>query len=64
MSAGMHLFAGRSLFREPDSFWQRLSASYSKRNAIIHRGETATEDDATQSLHVARRLVHIMSEVS
>lgn len=63
MSAGMHLFANRSLFREPDDFWQRLSASYSKRNAIIHRGENATEDEATQAIAVARQVVQIMREV-
>jgi len=63
MSAGMHLVANRSLFREPGGFWQRLSASYSKRNAIIHRGENATEDDATQALAVARRIVQIMGDV-
>jgi hypothetical protein len=63
MSAGMYLVANRSLFREPDGFWQRLSASYSKRNAIIHRGENATEDEATQALAVARRIVQIMGEV-
>jgi selenocysteine lyase/cysteine desulfurase len=63
MSAGMYLVANRSLFREPDGFWKRLSASYSKRNAIIHRGENATEDEATQALAVARRIVQIMGEV-
>jgi hypothetical protein len=63
MSAGMHLLANRSLFREPGDFWQRLSASYSKRNAIIHRGENATEDEATQAINVARRIVQIMREV-
>jgi len=39
------------------------SASYSKRNAIIHRGENATEDEATQALAVARRIVQIMGEI-
>jgi hypothetical protein len=63
MSAGMHLVANRSLFREPDDLWQRLSASYGKRNAIIHRGENATEDEATQAIAVARRIVQIMGEV-
>jgi len=63
MSAGMHLFVNRSLFREPGDLWQRLSASYSKRNAIIHRGENATEDEATQAMDVARRIVQIMREV-
>lgn len=63
MSAGMHLFANRSLFREPGDLWQRLSASYSRRNAIIHRGENATEDEATQAIDIARRIVQIMREV-
>jgi hypothetical protein len=63
MSAGMHFVANRSLFREPDDFWQRLSASYSRRNAIIHRGENATEDEATQAVAVARQIVQIMGEV-
>ncbi len=63
MSAGMHFVANRSLFREPGDFWQRLSTSYSKRNAIIHRGENATEDEATQAVAVARQVVQIMSEV-
>lgn len=63
MSAGMHLFANRSLFREPGDFWQRLSGSYSKRNAIIHRGENATEDDATQAIAIARQIVQVMREV-
>jgi hypothetical protein len=63
MSAGMHLVANRSLFREPGDFWQRLSASYSKRNAIIHRGENASEDEATQAVAVARHIVRIMREV-
>jgi hypothetical protein len=63
MSAGMHLVANRSLFREPGDFWQRLSTSYSKRNAIIHRGDNATEDEATQAVAVARKVVQIMREV-
>ena len=63
MSAGMHLVANRSLFREPGDFWQRLSASYSKRNATIHRGENASEDEATQAVAVARQIVRIMREV-
>jgi hypothetical protein len=63
MSAGMHLFAKRSLFREPGELWQRLSASYNKRNAIIHRGENATEDEAAQAVAVAQQIVQIMREV-
>jgi hypothetical protein len=63
MSAGMHLLAKRSLFREPDDLWQRMAASYSRRNAIIHRGENATEDEATQTIAVARQIVQVMGEV-
>ncbi len=63
MSAGMHLFAQRSLFREPDGFWKRLSNSYAKRNAIIHAGDSATETDATTALEVAQRIVAIMNEI-
>lgn len=63
MSAGMHIVAHRSLFREPGDFWQRLSTSYTKRNAIIHRGENANEDEATQAVAVARQMLRIMHEV-
>jgi hypothetical protein len=63
MTAGMHLVANRSLFREPGDFWKRLSASYSKRNAVIHRGENATEDEATYAVAIARQIVQIMREV-
>lgn len=63
MSAGMHIVANRSLFREPGDFWQRLSASYNRRNAIIHRGENATEDEAAQAIALARKIVQIMDEI-
>lgn len=61
MSAALYLISGRSLFREPEDLWQRLSNSYNKRNAIIHRGENAGEVDARQALNVARRIVEFMS---
>ncbi len=61
MSAALYLLSGRSLFREPGNLWQSLSTSYSKRNGIIHRGESATEDDALQALDVAKRFVEIMA---
>jgi hypothetical protein len=60
MSAALYLVSGRSLFREPDDLWQRLSNSYNKRNGIIHRGESATEDDARRALEVALNVVKIM----
>jgi hypothetical protein len=63
MSAGMHLFANRSLFREPNELWNRMTASYNRRNAIIHRGENATEEEARQAIDVARRIVEIMNSI-
>jgi hypothetical protein len=41
--------------------WQQLSTSYNKRNAVIHRGESAEEADARQALEVARRVSEFMS---
>ena len=61
MSAALYLVSGRSLFRESGDLWQRLSSSYNKRNGIIHRGESANEDDARRAVDVARRIVEIMS---
>jgi hypothetical protein len=63
MSAGMHLFANRSLFREPGGLWDRMTTSYGKRNAIIHQGENATEDEARQALAVAQEIVQIMNAI-
>jgi hypothetical protein len=63
MSAGMRFVASRSLYNEPDHLWERMSASYSKRNHIIHRGDNATEDEARQAIEVARAIVGIMSGI-
>jgi hypothetical protein len=63
MSAVMHLVAHRSLFREPDELWDLLSTSYGKRNAIIHRGENATEDEARAALGIARRIIGVMDSL-
>ena len=63
MSAALYLVSGRSLFRESGDLWQQLSISYNKRNGIIHRGESATEDDARRAIDVARRVVEIMSSL-
>jgi hypothetical protein len=60
MSAAPFIVAGKSFFREPNDLWQRLSTSYNKRNAVIHRGESADEADARQALEVARRISEIM----
>jgi len=60
MSAALFLVSGRSLFREPKDLWQRLSNSYNKRNGIIHRGESADEDDAHLALDIARTIVELM----
>jgi hypothetical protein len=61
MSAALYLVSGRSLFRESGDLWEQLSISYNKRNGIIHRGESASEDDARRAIEVARRVVAIMS---
>jgi hypothetical protein len=63
MTAALFLVTGRSFFREPGDFWQRISTSYNKRNSIIHRGENAHENDARMALDVARRVVEIMAEL-
>ncbi|MEI8375647.1 MAG: hypothetical protein WCJ35_22730 [Planctomycetota bacterium] len=60
MTSGLRMVAGRSLFDEPEGFWGTLSASYDKRNAIIHKGQSADEDDARHALDVARRIVQIV----
>jgi hypothetical protein len=63
MSAGMHFVAKRSLFKEPEKFWDKLSNSYTKRNKIIHQGENANEEDARLALEVAYRVVAVMNSV-
>jgi hypothetical protein len=63
MTAILYLVAGRSLFREPGGLWERLTRSYTKRNAIIHRGEGAVEDDARTALDVARGVVAVMRSI-
>jgi hypothetical protein len=60
MTAALYLISGHSLFRHPGVLWQELSKSYDKRDAIIHRGESAGEADARLALDVARRIVEIM----
>ena len=55
MTGALRLLANRSLFGEPDNLWGRMSESYRKRNAIIHEGKNATEDEARQAIDVALR---------
>jgi hypothetical protein len=55
MTTGLRFVAGRSLYTEPDGFWQDLSASYGLRNKIIHDGQIAHEDDAKLAIKVARK---------
>jgi hypothetical protein len=64
MSAGMRLFAKRSLFAEPAPFWDHLSTSYAKRNDIIHRGQNASEDEARLAIEVAHAVVSVMRAVA
>ncbi len=64
MTIGLRLVSGRSFFREPEELWTRLSASYDRRNAIIHRGEIATEAEAESAIKVAEDVVRLMNEIS
>jgi len=64
MTIGMRLVAQRSFFNEPSEFWPRLSASYDRRNSIIHRGETASEVDAENAIRMAEDVVGLMSKLS
>lgn len=63
MTIGLRFVAGRSLFAEPDGFWSTLSASYTKRNRIIHEGATASESEARSAVAVARRMIDILEEL-
>ncbi len=63
MSVILFLTTGRSLFREPDNFWDNLSTSYKKRNRIIHSGETAQEAEAELALQVAYGVVQLMASI-
>ena len=63
MTTGLRLLAGRSLYTEPDGFWQDLSASYGLRNKIIHDGQIAHEDDAKLGIRVARKVVEIVASL-
>ena len=63
MSAILFLTTGRSLFREPDNLWTNLAQSYTKRNKIIHAGETAQEEDAELAMRVAHKVVELMASL-
>ncbi|HUO08945.1 MAG TPA: hypothetical protein VM008_11630 [Phycisphaerae bacterium] len=63
MAVGLRMLTGRSLYREPNEFWGDLSTSYDRRNAIIHRGETADENDARLAVRVAEKIVEIMHQL-
>ena len=64
MTTGLRFVAGRSLYTEPDGFWQDLSASYGLRNKIIHDGQIAHEDDAKLAIKVARKIVEITAALA
>lgn len=61
MTTGWRLLTGQSLHAEPDDFWNKLSSSYRNRNAIIHEGQIATEDDAKMAIDVAQKILKIVS---
>jgi hypothetical protein len=63
MTAALFLVCQQSLYQQPGNFWERLSTSYTKRNHIIHRGETASEDEARQAIAVAEQVIQIMNAI-
>jgi hypothetical protein len=63
MTIGLRLVAGRSLHRETNDFWTRLSESYKARNKIIHEGSLATEDQAKAAIAVAEHIISVMSSL-
>jgi hypothetical protein len=60
MTTGLRLVASRSFYDEPNGFWDKLSKSYERRNAIIHEGAGADEDDAEQAIAVAHNVLDII----
>jgi hypothetical protein len=63
MTAGMTLLGQQSLFHAAGDLWERMSQSYGKRNRIIHRGESAAEDEARQAIAVARQVVQVLNAI-
>ncbi len=59
MSAGLHFCTGQSLYDKPE-LWVNLFKSYTKRNSIIHDGDSAQETDAELALSVARQIVDFL----
>ena len=59
------LLADFSLKELPDDFWNRLQRSRNVRDCfvprnVVHEGEDVEEDDAANTLGVAREFVHAM----
>jgi hypothetical protein len=63
MTSGLRLVAARSFFDESNGFWDRLSTSYHKRNAIIHKGDCADEDDAELAIGIALKVLQIIGDL-
>ena len=59
MTAMLYLGVKQSLYRTLGDEWNRLAASYDNRNNVIHRGKTATQEEAEQAIGVARRVTAI-----
>jgi hypothetical protein len=64
MTTGLRLLTGRSLYHEPEGFWEDLSTSYGLRNRIIHEGQLANEDQAKQAIRVARTIVQTTASLT
>jgi hypothetical protein len=63
MTTGLRLLAGRSLYAEPDGFWDDLSTSYDLRNRIIHEGQIAHEDDARLAINLVKKVINIVTSL-
>ena len=56
------LLADFSFKELPDDFWNRLQRSRNVRNQVIHEGEDVEEDDAANTLAVAREFVKAIKD--
>jgi hypothetical protein len=65
MTVLLNLVAGHSLYISGKArLWEQLSASYGKRNSIIHQGEIATQEDAERAVEVARWVIDEVDQIA
>jgi len=65
MTVVLHLLTKHSLFvlGQADGSWERLTASYTKRNGIIHRGDVAEQADAEIALEAAEWIIRKIDSI-